>query len=686
MVDSCHFDAGQFEILVDGPVDLTVRDATMGPARVAAIATENRGTSGRAATIRLEHASVRLGAGPLLRASGLPPAIRLADAAVAPAGEGEGLLVVADEPARLDWRGRDNLYGRVGTYLQAGGRAAAGFAAVRTFDAWADDPSSVREANSTATAARVWAEPDPALLAGPSNNPSLAFRLAGAQGGIGRVGARRGPLGALAASASARTEPAAGTGLAEAVGPPRPRPAAVGPLARAEAAPAAARPPAEAARTSPGATEPTPPPMPMPMPVKPTGDDDPFPEMPIMPTAEPEPAPRPPAARPAAASNPAAPPAVPREADAPAIRTADQLVGALAQAGARGGETVRLAADADLEMSSCQLRGMGSWTLRAEPGKTRPRIRFRPRLGEARAPGSWLAWLTLISGSLHVEGIDLILPRDDAPRTGGWAAFSVGAGTDLSVSNCTVTIEGSEAKSAVVVAPPAEGRGFDDVEPEAPTTTIRLKESLFRAGGDLVDVAGDRRIDLQLDDAVVATTRSLLHAHGRSRNLPAEPLKATLRRLVARVEGGLVLLEGTADDPELPQTEVVARDSAFTTDGKDTPLIQVEGGDDPEALRDRVRWDGHGVAYQRISHYRRDQTLRPGALPTTFDRESWELAVGRRESAPIHGDAIFAAEWAARRPAWEARPDDLRLRTDGPAQRAGAGPDFLLIPAPPARS
>jgi serine/threonine protein kinase len=689
VVDSCHFDAGQFAIVADGPVDLTIRDATIGPARIAAI--ESRNPTARPAVIRVEHASVLLGAGPLLRASGVPPAIRLADAAVAPVGEGEGVLVVADDPGRLDWRGRDNLYGRIGTYLQAGRGAAAGFAAVRSFDAWADDPSSVREANSTTSVARIWADPDPTLLAGSSSNPSLAFRLASVRGGIGRVGARRGPLGVLAAAAPARPAPEAGARLsvgATTGGSARPRTTAVGPVARADvptptAGPSPSRPSGEAAPAKTVGTEAPP----MPMPVKPPADaEEPFPEMPIMPTAEPEPAPRQPAPRPAVANNPAPPPAGPREADPPPIRTAAQLVGALAQAGGRGGETLRLASDADLEMSSCQLKGMGSWTLRAEPGKTRPRIRFRPRLGEARTPGSWLAWLTLISGSLHVEGIDLILPRDDAPRTGGWAAFAVGAGTDLSVSNCTVTIEGSEAKSAVVVAPPAEGRGFDDVEPEAPTTTLRLKESLFRAGGDLVDVAGDRRIDLQVDDAVVATTKALLHAHGRSRGLPAEPLKATLRRLVARTEGGLVLLEGTADDPELPLTEVVARDSAFTTDGRDTPLIQVEGGDDPEALRDRVRWDGHGVAYQRISNYRRDQTLRPGALPTTFNRESWDTAVGRRDTAPIHDDTIFAAEWPTRRPVWEARPDDFRLRPDGPADRAGAGPDRASIPAPPARS
>ncbi len=403
--------------------------------------------------------------------------------------------------------------------------------------------------------------------------------------------------------------------------------------------------------------------------------------------AEAEPTTRPviPAPRTAPPSIPTPAPAEPREADTSLIRTPAQLVGALAQSEGRG-ETIRLASDADFEMSSCQLKGSGSWTLQAVPGKTRPRIRFRPRPGEARAPGSWLAWLTLISGSLRVEGIDLILPKEEAPRSGGWAAFSVAAGTDLSVSNCTVTIEGSAAKSAVVVAPPVEGKGFDDVEPEPLMTTVRLKDSLFRSGGDLVDVAGDRRVDLQVDDAMVVTAGRLLHGHGRARGLPAEPLKATLRRLAARVEGGLVLLEGSADEPELPPTEVVARDSALTTDGKDTPLIQVEGPDDAETLRDRVRWDGHGVAYHQIANYRRDQSLRPGSLPTSFDREDWERTVGRRELAPVHGDTIFASQWPARRAAWDALPDDLRLRADGPAARGGVGPDPDSIPAPPARS
>ncbi len=691
VVDSCHFDAGQFAIVADGPVDLTVRDATIAGARVAAIAAENRDPSGRPATLRIGHASALLGPGPFLRATGLPPQVRLDGSVVAPAGDGEGILVVADDPARLAWQGRDNLYGRIGSYLQADRGGPSGFAAVRSFEAWADDPSSIREAGSTSTSARVWAEPDPTLLlSGASNNPSLAFRVGPTRGAIGRVGARRGPLGTLIAA----TRPSPPPGFAPVPEPASTtRPAAtVGPLAKADIpSPTAATPAAKPVGDGgalPDVNEPPPMP-PMPMKVG-EAEDAPIepPAMPPMPGADVEAVTRPAVVnpRPATTTPPAAPAvAAPREVDARVIRTPAQLVGALAQADGRG-ETIRLASDADFEMSTCQLKGTGSWTLQAEPGKTRPRIRFRPRLGEVRPPGSWLAWLTLISGSLRVEGIDLILPKDEAPRSGGWAAFSVAAGTDLSVRDCTVTIEGSGAKSAVVVAPPVEGKGFDDVEPEPLMTTVRLQDSLFRAGGDLVDVAGDRRVDLQVDDAMVATTGRLLHGHGRARGLPAEPLKVTLRRLAARVEGGLIFLEGTADDPELPSTEVVARDSAFTTDGKDTPLIQVDGPDDAEALRDRIRWDGHGVAYHEIAHYRRDQTLRPGALPTSFDREAWKLAVGLRESAPVHGDAIFASEWPARRPAWDALPDDLRLRADGPAARGGAGPDPLLIPAPPARS
>ncbi len=280
VVDSCHFDAGQFAIVADGPADLTVRDATFASPRVATIATENRDASGLPATIRIGHASVLLGPGPLLRASGVPPEVRLADSVVAPAGDAEGTLVIADEPSRLSWQGRDNLYGRIGVYLQADRAGAPGFAAVQSFEAWADDPSSVREAGSVATTARVWGEVDPTLLLGDgtSNNPTNAFRLAPTRLAAARVGARRGPLGALVAAAPSRPALAAGTGIvAEGPDPaegPRPTTKPLGPAGegrrpsrpRPSSAPAAKPAADPAPDVLPEANDPPPmPPMPVPM-------------------------------------------------------------------------------------------------------------------------------------------------------------------------------------------------------------------------------------------------------------------------------------------------------------------------------------------------------------------------------------------------------------------------------------
>ena len=476
-------------------------------------------------------------------------------------------------------------------------------------------------------------------------------------------------------------------------------------LAMNEAGSAAIRipsavPPVEAIapRTSPGpAAKPGVPDPPAPMqPMRDPADDPPADMPPPMeidpgdPIPDPGPAaedkPKPPTAVLPAPAEPAGPPrglAPSRTLEPKTIRTSAQLAAALGQAGGRG-ETLRLASDAHFEMSSCELRGMGSWVIQGEPGKSRPRITFRPGPRDPKAADTWPVWMNIVSGSLKLERVDLVLPRADAPRSGGWGAFAVAAGTDLSLSDCTVTVEGSAGRSAVIVAPAGrEANGFGEPELETLAATVRLKDSLFRSGGDLVDVRGDRRLDLEVDNVLVSTSGSLLHGHGRARGVAAEPLKLTLRRLTSRTEGGLVQLDSTPGDPELPQVEVVARDSVLATNGKGSPLIQVDGQDDPESLRDRVRWDGNGVAYHQISNYRRDQVAKPGELPTSFDKSSWELAVGRRESGSTHGGAMFSDDWPADRGAWAARPTDLRLKPDSPAVKNGAGADLGLIPEPP---
>jgi serine/threonine-protein kinase len=366
------------------------------------------------------------------------------------------------------------------------------------------------------------------------------------------------------------------------------------------------------------------------------------------------------------------------------------LLDALKPPGTRGG-TLRVAADADWALPPTLVRSAGSWRIVAEPGPTRPRLRFLPAVSEARASVPWTTMLDLRAGGLVIEGFDIILPRSSVPREGRWAAFAAWPATDLSLTGCTVTVEGKarekerEIDSAVV----AVGVGDSDDEPglnapEPSAATVRLENGLFRTGGDLVDVSSGRRLVLEVTNAVVATDGSLVHGHGLPRGQPAEPLSITLRQVTARTRGGLVQLESAAGEPELPVAEVNARDSVFATSRQGAPLLRVDGQDAPGSLRDRVRWEGHGNSYHQVNVYRRDQSSQVGSLPTVYDRSSWTMAVGPRESSPMHGDLKFLHEWDPDRGAWNFRRDDAELAPDSPVR--STGPVLDRIPNPPLSS
>ncbi len=690
VIDASHFDGGQTAIVTEGPVELVARDVTFGPSNTNTFVCGNKTTQQeQRGTLRFERASIMSSKGPVFSFTGLSPRVRLNESVIAATGQTNITLVASEDPTKLDWRGRDNLYGGIGTFLQ-GERGAASFVAIRSLDAWLDDGLGVREADSTLATAPVWADADPAFsLANHSTPASSVFRLNPRASLGSKLGARRGPSGAIQPVAKTAAPPAVGE-QPKVVTPP-PTVVAKADTTTTKQAVTPAKPPDEE--------------MPRPMtPMRDPGEEQPV-EMP--PPMEVERTDNPPknatetvakggstAARPAADTPNTTKPATTTTNTEPVVnaenlvRTATQLASSLGTSDGRA-TTIRLAADADFEMSSSQLKGMGSWVIQGEPGKTRPRIRFHPRVGDTRLSEAWTVLFHLISGSLRLERVDLVLPKESVPQSGGWGAFAVAPGTDLVVNDCTVTIEGSASRSSMIVAPavPHEVNAFGDEEPqEQPTVTVRLKDSLFRVGGDLVDVAADRRVDIEIDNAIIATTGSLLHGHGRVQGSPAEPLKITLRKVTSRLENGLIQLESTVKDPELPLAYVVARESVFSTNGKGAPLIQVDGQEDASALRSKIKWEGSGVAYNGISMYRRDQVLKPGEFPEFFDRLSWERIVGRKELGSIHGTTMFQTEFPADRPAWAAQSSDFRLKPDSTAAKSGAGSDLKLIPDPPAES
>ena len=550
------------------------------------------------------------------------------------------------------------------------------------------------------------------------------FRLAAEHPGLPGVGARTGTVrrrsaaGHVAAGAregAAADERRAGRrlprrALANELRHCRRQPSACRDPARGSGNPHRSRrdfgPPAPADLERLAATQIAPPPAPVaaaepipaaPQPAQGTSGMDELPEMPVMPPSGP-------------ATDPATPTPAGRESNEPAVsgesaatgpalnasraeptvlRTADQLHTALA--GAKGG-LLRVPADATWDLSDLHVQAAGNWRIEAEPGTTRPKLRF---LAPAAGPGTSTAWSAMLdvrAGTLHLEGVDVVLPRGSSPREGRWAAFALGPAAGLSLTGCTITVEDGRAHSAVVaVEAEAATAGTEAAPEEAPASganaeppagsTVRVNDSLIRAGGDLVDVAGGRRLTLDVDNSAVATGGSFMHGHGSPRGNAPAPLNLVLRQVTALTAGGLVLLDSTPGTPALPVADIHARHSVLSTGPNDGPLIRVDGQDDPASMRDRIVWQGLGVGYHHINTYRRDESAQVGVSPTLYPRPSWLVALGAREQSPVHGDLKFRHEWESSRPAWALRRDDLSLRPDSPAHSAGA--DFARLPDPP---
>ncbi len=672
-IDACHFDGGQVGILAQGAAEISLRDCTLGVGDPAIWFDNFKAESPVPADLWLRHVSLFLGETPVIRVEGTALRVKVEDSVVAPVRDLPGTLVATDIPDSLDWRGRSNVYSKVAVFLQPIGSQSQRDP-VRSWSMWSDSPAQARETGSSYVQTRVWEESDPlAFLTRADENPLRAFRLASAFAGAKDLGARQGPFGALTTMETATTKGA--------IAYRGPSPEVTLPVERSS--PERHETAVTPTTTAPSSTETA-------EPTTSKTNSATMPEMPVMP---------PMGIQPATTTTPSGGNAPEKEAvrtnetnvakpndiaaDPEILRTAEQFQSALKQKDTHTGP-LRIAADANWELPGLVLSGGARWVLRAEAGASRPRIRFRPAPADPKTPTAWSVWMELRSGALQLEGIDLVLAQSDAPRQGRWGGFSVWPGADLSLTNCTVTIEGQDAQSAVIVIPSGEigedvGRGL-----ESSAAVVRLSDSLLRGGGDLVEVASGRRLDLELIDAVVSTSGSLLHAHGLPRGQVADPIKLTLSQVTARTAGGLVLLESAADEPELPVADVRVRDSILATTPQGAPLFRVDGQDGLASLRDRIKWEGHGVAYHEINAYRRDQSAEVGSIPNIYDRTSWVVAVGTKEASPVHADVKFAKKWNQDQPFWKLTRQDAQLSSESPALRSGA--DLQRVPEVPSVS
>jgi len=709
-IDTCHFDGGQVAIVAEGPTDLLLRDCTLGPGSPAILIDNSQKDSLAPAVVRLRNSSLMVAAGPVFEIEAALARIQVEDCVIAAGGSALPTLVAVDDAHHLNWRGRGNLYTRMRAYLEST-RKGQSSQIIDDFDRWKETATEVRELDWTLSPTPVWRSTQARQdLIIEQDNPTQAFQLAPGFLKSSIVGARRGPYGERLVDLIAPAErwpdadlPRGGRGsdpiidpgrlsLTGDTQPMRPGPNGAPPL-QVSGNVATAGKPNPSAITAAGDDDAANLSAMPPMTTTPNGPSG-HPGEPRIDTRATTP-PRPRGNAPAAAPL-AEPPRTP-EIRAPGgdpqdsvihtqesvIHTAEQFTTALSRLGPQGGR-LTIASNADIELPLCELAGSGSWQIIAESGPRRPRIRFRPSLFTERST-SWSVILNLHSGSLHIQGLDLLMPGQDpvSPRSGHQAAIGVAAGSELQVTNCTITIAGqSPIAAAVVVQPGAADNAMAARDPAVHHAKIEIRNSFLRSAGDAISVASGRTLALELHNSLVATDGSLLHALGSSQVEHGEPdLNVTIDHTLAHCRDGLVYLESTLEETELPVADITSRNSIFSTAGQ-APLFRVDGQGQIESLHDRILWNAERVAYDEITIYRRDQILQTGVSPRDFNRSDWKTAFDPRDESPVTEGPIFLKKVELRRPALSLTKDDLKL--DPRSRAVDRGCDLSLIPSGPA--
>jgi serine/threonine-protein kinase len=707
VIDACHFDGGQVGIVAEGPADLLVRDCTMGPGSPSIWIDNSQAVVPVPAEVRVWNSSLIGGSGPVFEIEGTLARFLVNDTVIAPSGNSQATLVVIDNPRFLAWHGRANLYSRIRAFLEPN-NDVEGAEAIDDFDHWKSGSPEIREVDSVLESTSVWNSPQPLQeLVIERDNPTLAFQLAQKYSQM-ICGARQGPYGArlvdpvrlarrfpdAAAGSTARTtdrpveggrevdsEPDRGTPSKSAQERPSTSPNSVSTVEKQ----ASEMPPVIEEDTSR-------------LPAMPPMITTPAPEAGTTPAVDARLETAPPGAPtsrdrqgPGGVSEPprdTAAPKGPAERGAPdtanVVRSTEQLVNQINQLGDRGG-TITIARQSDLESPGIELAGPGQWVIKAQPGSERPRLRLRPAGFAAKPLSDWTVLFNLRAGSLHLEGLDLLVQDLDASALSGGrvAVLGVASGTRLKLTDCTITVTGRFASSAAVVVQQGivEARATS-TDPPARPAVVHVENSFLRCGGDGITVTPDRPLDLRLQNAVLATEGSLIHALGCSPSLRDRvALTVRLERSLTRTKGGLVYLECTPDESDLPVADIEADRSLVSTAGP-AALFRVDGRHGQiERLSDRVRWKADRVAYDQISTYRRDQILQTGLSPRAYTRADWQNAFDPKDQMPVTDGVMFLNKLDHTRTAWSLSKDDLRLDPQGTA--ADRGPDMTGIPTPP---
>jgi serine/threonine-protein kinase len=662
-ITSSQIGPGLHAVRCRGPVELDMRDVAIGPGS-AAVWCEDASARGRTPLeIRLLRVSMRGGRAPLFRFEGVAPRVYADRCVFSGPMDQKAVLIQGDDLAAIDWRGRGNLYSEIEPIARSISNTERSFV-VRTFEEWAQAWALAREVGSRAMPGPIWAKEDPERWPDPTD-PARLFALASLPGLSFTPGLVQGPFGPIPQPMPAPNQAGSLTRLDRALSPAPGRNDPAVPSAPPSTPRLATDPPAEGEPVARSVPKP-----PGPMAIVPmTGAERDAAETQAGRAGD------------AGARGAGALQGVAAGGQPVSITVSNRAewTDALARIESTGG-TILLDVNEELELPAWSYRGSGRCTIQAaNPQVSLPRLRLRPPLEAPAARRK--ACLRVESGRLEFVGVHLILPRVQALRETSIALVRIDPGATLVCERSTLTLEGDSPESTLFALETGEELGGNRGPQDRAGSLLKLSDCLLRSGGDVVDIAGSRRIDGQFTNCVIASAGAFWRGHGLARAEELEPASLNLDRCLSRSYGGLVALQSGPGAPALPRIDLSVRDSILSTTREGEALFRIESQDDRAVPGNQIQWEGRSVFYHRIETYRRDQSAQPGSMPVRLDRPSWETVVADRDNDATHGDARFASDWTMERPIWTFTREDARLSPDSPAQ--GIGPDLKEIPSAP---
>ena len=223
-----------------------------------------------------------------------------------------------------------------------------------------------------------------------------------------------------------------------------------------------------------------------------------------------------------------------------------------------------------------------------------------------------------------------------------------------------------------------------------PPATINLVNCIARGEAVFLCATEMQPLQLSWENGLLVTTEQMLWSlGGQEMPQPGEMLQLDLQHLTAVARGGFFRLTETRAAPHQLDAEIYCADSILMA-GPGGSLIEQEGSDSLEDLRQQIAWIGDRNFYENFEVFWRVRNLElePLCEPMTF--AAWQSYWGsEEESLPMEDCVAWKELPEANRPLHTHAAADYALADSthsgpNPAQEAGfQAAELPQRPAPP---